>query len=97
MVITLIALRSLWLVWSERQRQRNLLAQMTFRELADIGITDAERQFELAAPFWRAVFARHRRDASFSRNRREQSRKAISRLSRMARRRLEAARRLEHA
>ncbi len=88
MVMTLIALQALWRVWRERQRQRNVLAQMTLRELADIGLTDAERQVEVAAPFWRAVFAHFRRDASSFQNRRARTRQAMSRLSRMSERKL---------
>lgn len=98
MLITIIALRSLVCVWLQRQRERDLLARMTLRELADIGLTDAEREVEVDAPFWRAVFARYRRATSSAKNRRARSRQAMSRLSQMAERKLEAkaAKSLEH-
>jgi uncharacterized protein YjiS (DUF1127 family) len=91
MLITLIALRSLVSVWRQRQRQRDLLARMTLRELADIGLTDAEREVEVDAPFWHAVFARYRRDVCLAKSRRARSRKAISRLSKMDQRKLRGA------
>ncbi|MDQ8728708.1 DUF1127 domain-containing protein [Bradyrhizobium sp. LHD-71] len=88
--MTLIALQALWRVWRERQRQRNVLAQMTSRELADFGLTDAERQVEVDAPFWRAVFEHYRRDALSLQNKRTRLQRAMSRLSRMSERRLAA-------
>lgn len=88
MLITIIALQSLWCAWHARARQRSLLAQMTLRELADIGLTDAERQIEVDAPFWQAIFAGYRRNASLAKSRRARSRKAVSRLSRIEKRRL---------
>ena len=88
MLITLIALRSLVCVWRQRQRERDLLTRMTLRELADIGLTDAEREVEVDAPFWRAVFARYRRATSSAKSRRARSRKAVSRLSRLEKRKL---------
>lgn len=39
--------------WREVARTRRELAQLSDRELHDIGITYAEAQFESAMPFWR--------------------------------------------
>ena len=83
MVITLIVLKHLWRVWREREDQRSRLARMTQRELADIGLTDAERQAEVDAPFWRAVFAHYRRGNENARARRARTQQAVARLSRM--------------
>jgi hypothetical protein len=88
MLITFIALRSLWLVW--REYQRRWLARTSLRQLTDMGATDADCEAELS-PFWRAVQARYRKDASFTRARRARSRRALSRLSRMSERKLAAA------
>jgi uncharacterized protein YjiS (DUF1127 family) len=83
MVITLIALNHLWRVWREREDQRSRLARMSPRELSDIGLTDAERQAEVDAPFWRAVFAHYRRGNLDARARRVRTQQAVARLSRM--------------
>jgi uncharacterized protein YjiS (DUF1127 family) len=83
MVITLIVLKHLWRVWREREDQRSRLARMTQRELADIGLTDAERQAEVDAPFWRAVFAHYRDGNRDARARRARTQQAVARLSRM--------------
>jgi uncharacterized protein YjiS (DUF1127 family) len=83
MVITLIVLKHLWRVWREREDQRSQLARMTQRELADIGLTDAERQAEVDAPFWRAVFAHYRHGNRHARARRARTQQAVARLSRM--------------
>jgi uncharacterized protein YjiS (DUF1127 family) len=40
--------------WHHRARSRALLAQMSDRDLRDIGITRAEAAHESAKPFWRA-------------------------------------------
>ena len=39
-------------VWYQRGRQRQQLAQLTDRELRDIGISYAEAQAEASKPFW---------------------------------------------
>jgi uncharacterized protein YjiS (DUF1127 family) len=83
MVITLIVLNHLWRVWREREDQRSQLARMNPRELADIGLTDAERQAEVDAPFWRAVFAHYRRGNVNAHARRARTKQAVARLSRM--------------
>jgi uncharacterized protein YjiS (DUF1127 family) len=83
MVITVIVLNHLWRVWRERENQRSELARMSPRELADIGLTDAERQAEVDAPFWRAVFAHYRRGHLDARARRARTQQAMARLSRM--------------
>jgi hypothetical protein len=88
MLITFIALRSLWLVW--REYQRRWLARQSLWQLTELGTTDAAYEAELS-PFWRAVLARYRKDASLTRSRRARSRRALSRLSRMSERKLAAA------
>jgi uncharacterized protein YjiS (DUF1127 family) len=40
--------------WRHRARGRTVLAQMSDRDLRDIGITRAEAAHESAKPFWRA-------------------------------------------
>jgi uncharacterized protein YjiS (DUF1127 family) len=83
MVITVIVLRHLWRVWRQRENLRSRLAGMSSRELADIGLTDPERQAEVDAPFWRAVFAHYRRGHLDARARRARTQQAMARLSRM--------------
>lgn len=39
--------------WARHAHQRRQLAQLDPRELADLGISRAERMTELAKPFWR--------------------------------------------
>ena len=39
--------------WRQRSRERTALAQLTQRELADIGANSADVYRELATPFWR--------------------------------------------
>ena len=41
-------------VWRERRRTRRQLAEMSDRELLDIGICRSEIAFEIGKPFWRA-------------------------------------------
>lgn len=41
------------LLWQQRARTRRQLAQLDERLLADAGISAAERNVELAKPFWR--------------------------------------------
>jgi uncharacterized protein YjiS (DUF1127 family) len=40
--------------WRHRARSRAVLAQMSDRDLHDIGVTRAEVAHESAKPFWRA-------------------------------------------
>jgi uncharacterized protein YjiS (DUF1127 family) len=40
-------------LWQQRQRSRRQLAQLDPRQLADSGISQAERLLELDKPFWR--------------------------------------------
>ncbi len=82
MLITIIVLQSLVNVL--RERRQNRLARRSLRELADIGSADAERLHASAAPFWRAVLVRCRKDTSLSRHKRARSRKAMRRLSRIS-------------
>ena len=44
--------RSLW-QGLERARTRRLLAQLGHRDLADLGLSHADRLSELEKPFWR--------------------------------------------
>ncbi|MDP2748147.1 MAG: hypothetical protein CVV09_10730 [Gammaproteobacteria bacterium HGW-Gammaproteobacteria-13] len=39
--------------WQRNVRTRSQLARLDCRQLADAGITEAQRQAELAKPFWR--------------------------------------------
>lgn len=39
--------------WRQNSRTRQQLAQLDARQLADAGITQAERDSELDKPFWR--------------------------------------------
>lgn len=39
--------------WRQNSRTRRQLAQLDARQLADTGITQAERDAELDKPFWR--------------------------------------------
>ena len=41
-------------VWRRRARERQALASLTERELADFGATTADVYRELTAPFWRS-------------------------------------------
>lgn len=41
-------------LWRQRSIERALLAQMTQRDIADIGMTEADIRYELDKPFWRA-------------------------------------------
>lgn len=81
MLIVIVALRSLWQVWSARRRRR--LARRYLQQLTDIDFSDAGDVREHAAPFWRAVVMRYRKNASAADTRRTRSRKAMRRLSRM--------------
>jgi uncharacterized protein YjiS (DUF1127 family) len=38
--------------WHRRTRQRNSLAELDRRMLADIGLSPADRDTECAKPFW---------------------------------------------
>lgn len=40
-------------LWRQNSRTRRQLAQLDGRQLADAGITQAERDSELDKPFWR--------------------------------------------
>ena len=48
-----VAAFALLLVWGERIRQRQGLADMDERLLSDIGLTSAEAAAEYRKPFWR--------------------------------------------
>lgn len=41
-------------VWRERQVQRRQLAQLTERELHDVGLSWSDIAYEAEKPFWRA-------------------------------------------
>lgn len=40
-------------VWGKRIEERRTLAQLTFREIQEIGIDQAALDAEIAKPFWR--------------------------------------------
>lgn len=40
-------------VWRERARERQLLAQLSDRELRDIRLNRQQAQFEASKPFWK--------------------------------------------
>ena len=40
-------------VWRERARERQLLAQLSDRELRDVRLTRQQAQFEASKPFWK--------------------------------------------
>lgn len=40
------------LVWQDRWRQRQMLAEMDGRMLRDLGLSDCDVQSETAKPFW---------------------------------------------
>ena len=46
-------LRELWALWRLNIHSRKQLAALDSRLLADAGISEAQRQMELAKPFWR--------------------------------------------
>ena len=39
--------------WQRRTRERNELARVTSRDLADIGMTSGQADFEMNKPFWK--------------------------------------------
>ena len=41
-------------VWRERQRQRRQLAELSDRDLHDVGLSWSDIVFEAEKPFWRA-------------------------------------------
>jgi uncharacterized protein YjiS (DUF1127 family) len=41
-------------VWRQRQRERYLLAQLSDRDLHDVGLSWSEIALEAKKPFWRA-------------------------------------------
>jgi len=40
--------------WRRRNRERRDLAQLTSRDLSDLGISTSQAEFEINKPFWRA-------------------------------------------
>lgn len=50
----LAAVSERFAIWRRRVRERETLAHLTGRDLADIGITRVEAEVEIAKPFWRA-------------------------------------------
>jgi uncharacterized protein YjiS (DUF1127 family) len=41
-------------VWRERQHERRALAELTDRDLHDVGLSRGDIYFEAEKPFWRA-------------------------------------------
>lgn len=41
-------------LWRRRSIERAMLAQMTQRDIADLGVTEADVLYEMDKPFWRA-------------------------------------------
>ena len=41
-------------LWRERQHERSRLAELTDRDLHDVGLSRADIFFEVEKPFWRA-------------------------------------------
>jgi len=41
-------------VWRERQHERRVLAELTDRDLHDVGLSRGDIYFEAEKPFWRA-------------------------------------------
>ena len=41
-------------VWRKRQRDRHLLAQLSARDLHDVGLSWSDIVYEAEKPFWRA-------------------------------------------
>ena len=50
----LTELREILHVWRERQHQRHQLAQLSERDLHDVGLSWSDVVFEAKKPFWRA-------------------------------------------
>jgi uncharacterized protein YjiS (DUF1127 family) len=40
--------------WNKRAQMRRELAELTFRDILDIGLDQADIESEIAKPFWRA-------------------------------------------
>ena len=40
-------------IWVDRERSRRMLANFDGRLLREIGMTEADRRYECAKPFWR--------------------------------------------
>jgi uncharacterized protein YjiS (DUF1127 family) len=54
-IFDLIAqLRATMAVWQQRVRERHYLAQMNWREVADMGVPHSAIEAEIAKPMWRA-------------------------------------------
>ena len=41
-------------LWRQRSIERSMLAQMSQRDIADMGMTEADIRYEMDKPFWRA-------------------------------------------
>ena len=48
-----LSVRAVLRRWQQRRRQRNELARLDARTLADIGLTRAQADFLINKPFWR--------------------------------------------
>jgi hypothetical protein len=86
MLITLIAMQSLWLIWCEHQQRKQ--ARKNPRQFPGTGLTDDTYGVDLDAPFWPAVLARYRKQISLANARRARTRQAVARLSKASERKL---------
>ena len=41
-------------LWRQRTMERSMLAHMSQRDIADMGMTEADVRYEIDKPFWRA-------------------------------------------
>ncbi len=47
-------LRETFHIWRKRQRERRQLAELTVRDLHDVGLSWSDAVYEAEKPFWRA-------------------------------------------
>ena len=53
-VSPLARIRGTLRLWRQRSIERSMLASMTQRDIADMGMTEADVRYEMEKPFWRA-------------------------------------------
>lgn len=81
MLITLLAVQSLWMVFQEHQDRRQI--RNNSRSFAGAGMPGGA--VDPNAPFWPAVLARCRKQIKLADARRDRTRRALERLSRLPR------------